>query len=49
MNNGVKTLIFDLKKRIKYEVKGLHDTTKVKLLPHFNYKTMPLALTVRYD
>ena len=49
MHFGVKLYIIDLKKRSQYEVTWISDTTKVRLLPGFDYQKRPLALNVRHD
>jgi hypothetical protein len=49
MQNGVRVLIVDLKRRAQYELKWWADTQRVKLLPWFNYKGRPLVLTVKFD
>ncbi len=37
MHFGVKLYMIDLKKRSQYEISWLSDTTKVRLLPGFDY------------
>ena len=49
MHCGVKVYMIDLKKKTQFEVKWFSDTTKIRLLPGFDYTKRPLILTVRHD
>lgn len=37
MHCGVKVYMIDLKKKTQFEVKWFSDTTKIRLLPGFDY------------
>jgi hypothetical protein len=37
MHCGVKVYLIDLKKRTQYEIKWFSETTKIRLLPGFDY------------
>jgi hypothetical protein len=49
MSYGVRVIIFDLKRKTRFELSGFQDTNKLRLMPYFSLDKRPYVLTVRYD
>ena len=49
MTCGVRVIMFDLKKKTRYELPGFQDTNKLRLMPYFSLAKRPYALAVRYE